>query len=451
MKVKIIILSITLGCALALVHAGPAMALPLEEDFTIVVNGKTITPTDTTRGIIVNGRVYVPLRMVGDALGVNVSWNKAGLQAVVYKDFNYPLPARSTLGEDVEIIVEGVKVVTDAATGSPYIGKDGRTYVPMRVLANALAITASWDNSKRYAIFTDSTQSIVPAPVIPAPVTPEPVAPIAPTITNLADKQMLQSLSTYGTNIRLLDGKIINLRTLASANPSDYSQAQLDRFRVQLGELKKFQPVITLPSGEKLTLATFSIFGQSSLNATQLNNWLAAEVKRLTPTLQSRYGRGPYPIPANIAQLYLEIGKEYGIRGDVALAQAAKETGYFQYTGDVEPWTNNYCGLGAVGTPCTGREPLNGADPNQVRFEAGKHGAIFSSPRAGVEAHIQHLWAYATTKPLPAGKTLLSPRFVYVNRSNQPYWLELNARWAVPGTTYGQSIISDYWLRALKY
>ncbi len=451
MKSKYTALTITFMLAFSLINTGPALALPLEEDFTIIVNGKTITPTDATRGIIVQGRVYVPLRMVGDALGVKVSWNKPGLQAVVYKDFNYPLPTRTTAGEDVEIIVEGVKVATDASTGKPYIGKDGRTYVPMRVLANALAITASWDNSKRHAVFTDSTQSVNPAPITPEPVTPEPAAPVVPTITNLADKQMLQSLSTYGTNIRLLDSKIINLRTLASADPANYSQAQLDRFRVQLAELKKFQPVITLPSGEKLTLATFSIFGESRLNATQLSNWLAAEVKRLTPTLQSRYGRGAYPIPANIAQLYLEIGKAYGIRGDVALAQAAKETGYFQYTGDVEPWTNNYCGLGAVGTPCTGREPLNGADPKQVRFEAGKHGAIFSSPRAGVEAHIQHLWAYATNKPLPAGKTLLSPRFVYVNRSNQPYWLELNARWAVPGTTYGQSIITDYWLRALKY
>ncbi|HRX95231.1 MAG TPA: hypothetical protein P5158_13975, partial [Chitinophagaceae bacterium] len=69
---------------------------------------------------------------------------------------------------------------------------------------------------------------------------------------------------------------------------------------------------------------------------------------------------------------------------------------------------------------------------------------------AGVEAHIQHLFAYANRENLPAGKNLLDPRYALVKRGLAPTWLELNARWAVPGTTYGQSILADYWLNAAR-
>ncbi|MCX5779784.1 MAG: glucosaminidase domain-containing protein, partial [Firmicutes bacterium] len=138
------------------------------------------------------------------------------------------------------------------------------------------------------------------------------------------------------------------------------------------------------------------------------------------------------------------------IRGDIAFCQSVKETGYWQYTGEVKPWQNNYCGLSAIGSPMQGDESLNGADAQQVCFQAGVHGAIFVSPAAGVEAHIQHLYAYATKNPLPAGQILLDPRYSLVKRGIGPTWLGLNARWAVPGTTYGQSIIFDYWLKAVQ-
>ncbi|HBQ87032.1 MAG TPA: copper amine oxidase, partial [Syntrophomonas sp.] len=147
---------------------------------------------------------------------------------------------------------------------------------------------------------------------------------------------------------------------------------------------------------------------------------------------------------------YIRIGEEYGIRGDIAFFQAVKETNYFQFTGQVTPEQNNYCGLWATGSPLTGQESYNGADPQYVMFEPGLHGASFVSPAAGVEAHIQHLYAYATKSPLPAGKVIIDPRFSLVSRGIAPNWQQLNARWAVPGTTYGQSILFDYWSCALN-
>ena len=91
---------------------------------------------------------------------------------------------------------------------------------------------------------------------------------------------------------------------------------------------------------------------------------------------------------------YEEAGRE-GIRPDVALCQALKETGFFAYGGDVSPKQNNFCGLGATGN----REP----------------GASFATPqlvvnRPDIHGHI--------TK-----------------------WTGLNGVWAVPGTRYGQEIL----------
>ena len=121
---------------------------------------------------------------------------------------------------------------------------------------------------------------------------------------------------------------------------------------------------------------------------------------------------------------YEEAGRE-GIRPDIALCQALKETGFFAYGGDVSPKQNNFCGLGATGN----REP----------------GASFATPQLGVRAHIQHLMAYATQeRPHSA---IVDPRYNHVVR-NRPdihghitKWTGLNGVWAVPGTRYGQEIL----------
>lgn len=121
---------------------------------------------------------------------------------------------------------------------------------------------------------------------------------------------------------------------------------------------------------------------------------------------------------------YEEAGRE-GIRPDVALCQALKETGFFAYGGDVSPKQNNFCGLGATGN----REP----------------GASFAMPQLGVRAHIQHLMAYATQER-PHG-AIVDPRYkhVVVNRpdihGHITKWTGLNGVWAVPGTRYGQEIL----------
>lgn len=127
--------------------------------------------------------------------------------------------------------------------------------------------------------------------------------------------------------------------------------------------------------------------------------------------------------PERLVSYYYEEGEREGVRPDVAFAQALKETGYFRYGGTVTPDQNNYCGLGTTSTVVKG--------------------AYFDSSQLGVRAHIQHLLAYASTR-LPKAP-VVDPRYDLVRSvygdNTLGKWEELNGRWAVPGYTYGQSIL----------
>ncbi|SEQ33715.1 N-acetylmuramoyl-L-alanine amidase [Piscibacillus halophilus] len=144
----------------------------------------------------------------------------------------------------------------------------------------------------------------------------------------------------------------------------------------------------------------------------------------LSPELMQRFVKNVNPDAPDIANYYLELGKKYSVRGDVAFAQAILETDYFRFTGLVQPDQNNYAGIGATG-------PENS-------------GASFETPEEGVRAHIQHLYAYASNRSLPEEEELVDPRFDLVTRASAPTWFGLNGKWAVPGDSYGQSIIRLY-------
>ena len=142
-----------------------------------------------------------------------------------------------------------------------------------------------------------------------------------------------------------------------------------------------------------------------------------------------RYLLKANPVPAiqvsanELVSYYYEEGMREGVRPDVAFAQALKETGYFRYGGTVTSDQNNYCGLGTTSS--------------QIK------GAYFSSPLLGVRAHIQHLLAYASTRPPVAA--VVDPRYELVRSvysgSTIDTWEGLNGRWAVPGRSYGEEIL----------
>jgi len=128
----------------------------------------------------------------------------------------------------------------------------------------------------------------------------------------------------------------------------------------------------------------------------------------------------------DLVRYYYEEGAVENIRADIALCQAIKETGTWNYGGDVTPDQNNFCGLGTTG--------------------GGVKGGYFPTPQIGARAHIQHLLVYTSTRPTK--RKNVDPRYDHIvnNRrdvfGNVHTWVGLNGIWASPGHNYGQDILS---------
>jgi len=139
-----------------------------------------------------------------------------------------------------------------------------------------------------------------------------------------------------------------------------------------------------------------------------------------------------------LVDIYYSIAPIYGVRADIALAQACKETNYFKFTGAVKPDFNNYCGLKTA--TAKGDAPLDHAR--------------FPDPETGVEAHIQHLYCYATKLPLPEGCKMVDPRFdivaELVGRGIATTVEQLGGKWA-PNPDYGRSIVNNYLRKILSF
>ncbi len=170
------------------------------------------------------------------------------------------------------------------------------------------------------------------------------------------------------------------------------------------------------PATADTTSSELTILGEPELTRAQMVRYI--EQRNPQPLLNCS-------VEALVNYYYYEGALE-GVRPDVAICQAIKETGCFAYGGDVAPQQNNFCGLGAVGH--------------------GAPGYSFVSPQRGVRAHIQHLVAYASGR-LPR-TSLADPRFTVLRDKypqfygQVPYWTGLNGKWAVPGTHYGQDIVA---------
>lgn len=159
-----------------------------------------------------------------------------------------------------------------------------------------------------------------------------------------------------------------------------------------------------------------SIFGEPEVTRQQMVDYIMA--RNPSPSLSCSL--------EELVDLYYEEAGVEGIRPDLALCQAIKETGYFAYGGDVVPEQNNYCGLGTTG--------------------GGVKGAYFATPREGVRAQIQHLLAYSSPR-LPF-YPIVDPRYELLKEYRRDIfgkvltWEGLSGRWAVPGINYGRQIVN---------
>ena len=219
---------------------------------------------------------------------------------------------------------------------------------------------------------------------------------------------------------RAYDPKVETKVTLPrDERASDKSEKANIRERIQAilrGPAEEGSAAVMDPPLAPVDLSNEAILGQAMATQQQCVNYLLSI--------------NPMPAisvsPQELVSYYYEEGAREGIRPDVAFAQALKETGYFRYGGTVTPDQNNYCGLGTTSRTVKG--------------------VYFASARMGVRAHIQHLLAYASTRK-PAAP-VVDPRYSLVRSiygsNTLGTWCDLNGRWAVPGNTYGQSIMEMF-------
>ena len=123
------------------------------------------------------------------------------------------------------------------------------------------------------------------------------------------------------------------------------------------------------------------------------------------------------PTLFHMARTYIEEARTEGINSDIAFCQMTIETNYLRFGKDVHPSQNNFGGIGATG--------------------GGNPGASFPSAEVGIRAHIQHLKAYADSRPLR--NDLVDPRFGMVRRASGPHVDDLTSQCATD-PLYGAKI-----------
>ena len=96
--------------------------------------------------IIREGRTMLPVRFVAEAFGANVGWDGATSTATV-KTENVEI--KITIGAK-EAVVNGKTVALDA----PAFIENGRTYMPVRFVAENLGATVAWDGATSTATLT---------------------------------------------------------------------------------------------------------------------------------------------------------------------------------------------------------------------------------------------------------------------------------------------------------
>lgn len=350
------------------------------------------------------------------------------------------VPSEAEAAGSVNIVINNVSYNNQGGAAPETI--NSRVYVPLRLVSEGLGYNVEWD-SKTHTVLIDSSKSDI------------------------------KSTANVGSNMQIyINGKQVKLNAangIPYFTPNGYTMVPVRLVAEELGANVTWnsssQSVIintkgsssesstpSTPSNQGQTTAKpksaseVTLMGSSYCSLEQMQRYLN-NVESTVKYNAAVNGKTFVPFPKDIASYYYNISKKYNIRGDVALAQALLETGYFQYGNEVKPWQNNYCGLGAIGRVTTqedlDKQIFSQVNHNKAYLLVGYHGWCYDSVASGVEAHIQHMYSYASASPLPAGTELLDGRFAHGNRGKAIYLNDLNGKWAVPGNNYGENIFAN--------
>ncbi len=142
----------------------------IEANYT--VNQLIVNGYDTGRGgdtFIYNGTTYVPIRVVSDALGVDISW-EASTQTIYINDLGGS-PDRSnttktTASQNKETITVSHTVKALVVNGVDTNQADqafiynGTTYLPIRIVGEALGVNVNWDSHAKAVLIDDKESNL---------------------------------------------------------------------------------------------------------------------------------------------------------------------------------------------------------------------------------------------------------------------------------------------------
>ena len=202
--------------------------------------------------------------------------------------------------------------------------------------------------------------------------------------------------------------------------------AKKSKIKFNKKQLKKIELVESPSHGEPMIIlrenySDVPIMGEAVATQAQMVNYI--NKRNPNPKLNCSV--------EELVHLYYVEAEREGIRPDIAICQAIKETGVWNYGGDVIPEQNNYCGLGTTG--------------------GGVKGEFFATPQLGARAHIQHLLSYTSKRPPKV--EVVDPRYELIKKFRPQIfgkltkWTDLNGVWAVPGNHYGEDIL-NLWMQA---
>jgi len=139
-----------------IVNLAMGAAYGATSDITIVLDGKTLT--SDTPAFIYEGRTMVPIRVISESMGYKVEWDGSDSSVSIFNSEN-----------GVLLRVDNRFVVYQDGAGSTYkesysicdvapMISDSRTYVPLRLVANAMFCSVNWDSSTR-TVYIESGKS----------------------------------------------------------------------------------------------------------------------------------------------------------------------------------------------------------------------------------------------------------------------------------------------------
>ena len=317
-KKRLIMAALSLFCMTC------AMAMPVyaaeTTELQLIINDQLYLGSDEqVSAQLIDDRVYVPLRLVGESLDHQVQWLEQSRMACILTDDEASLYAEDafpSVEEDapIRILIDGQVLEIAPDLGEAFLHESGRAMVPVRAVTSNLNCDVDWQDG--VVLVTEKPQEVL----VPSD-----------------DRE----------------NQVADVTDRNQGNNAD-REAQSET-------------VIINPVEDPSIYYDLTIQGESVATAEQLTAYLHSKEDHITAVMAQRYPEyGFIGFPEGIAELYIEIGKKYNIRGDLAFARAVKETGYFQFYGIVRNGQNNFCGLGATGKLNTGEELQNGVDPERA-------------------------------------------------------------------------------------